>query len=93
MKRSIVAWLSLGLLTQAAVARDTAPPLRINDVAVIGTHNSYKQRMPAATMAKVRAANPAMADALDYSHRSLTEQLDAGARQLEIDVNYDPQGG
>ena len=58
MKRSIVAGLSLGLLTQTAVARDTAPPLRINDVAVIGTHNSYKQPMSAATMAKVRAVDP-----------------------------------
>lgn len=49
--------------------------------------------MPAATMAKVRAVDPAMADALDYAHRSLVEQLDAGARQLELDVNYDPHGG
>ena len=93
VKRSIVAWLTLGLLTQAAIARDTAAPLRINDVAMIGTHNSYKQPMPAATMARIRAIDPAMADALDYSHRSLVEQLDAGARQFEIDVNYDPQGG
>ena len=80
MKRSIVAGLTLGLLTQTAVARDTAPPLRIIDVAVIGTHNSYKQPMPAATMARIRAIDPAMADALDYSHRSLLDELDAGAR-------------
>ncbi len=96
MRRSTAAGLALALLTQAAqpaAARDASSPLRINDIAVIGTHNSYKQPMPAATMAKVRAVDPAMADALDYSHRSLTEQLDAGARQLEIDVNYDPQGG
>lgn len=66
--------------------------MRINDVAVIGTHNSYKLAMPAETMAKLRAANPKMADALDYAHRPLAEQLDAGARQLEIDVNYDPHG-
>jgi hypothetical protein len=67
--------------------------LRLNDIAVIGTHNSYKLPMPAATMAKLRAADPAMADTLDYGHRPLADQLDAGARQLEIDVNYDPQGG
>jgi hypothetical protein len=98
MTRSIVAGLALALLTQAASAqtgraRDTVRALRMNDIAVIGTHNSYKQPMPAATMAKVRAVDPKMADALDYSYRSLTEQLDAGARQLEIDVNYDPKGG
>lgn len=62
-------------------------------MAVIGTHNSDKQPMPAAPMAKIRTIDPAMAEALDYSHRSLVEQLDAGARQFEIDVNYDPQGG
>jgi len=93
MTRSIAAVLALAMFSGAAAAREAGPPLRINDIAVIGTHNSYKQPMPAATMAKVRAADPAMADALDYAHRSLVDQLDAGARQLEIDVNYDPQGG
>jgi hypothetical protein len=77
----------------AAPATAQEQPLRINDVAVIGTHNSYKLAVPAETMAKLRAANPRMADALDYAHRPLAEQLDAGARQLEIDVNYDPRGG
>ena len=65
-----MAWLTLGLLTQAAIARETSPQLRINDVAMIGTHNSYKQPMPAATMARIRAIDPPMADALDYSRRS-----------------------
>jgi hypothetical protein len=82
------------LAAAAAVTAPPAPaPLRINDIAVVGTHNSYKLPIPAATMARIRAANPAMADALDYGHRSLVAQLDAGARQLEIDVNYDPEGG
>ena len=80
------------LLAAPATARDAAP-LRLNDLQVIGTHNSYKRAMPAATMARLRAADPKLADALDYAHRDLSEQLDEGARQLEIDVNYDPQGG
>jgi hypothetical protein len=67
--------------------------LRLNDVQVIGTHNSYKRAMPAATMARLRAVDSTLADALDYAHRNLDEQLDKGARQLEIDVNYDPHGG
>jgi len=65
----------------------------MNDISVVGTHNSYKLPMPAVTIARIRAVEPAMADALDYGHRPLVEQLDAGARQLEIDVNYDPAGG
>lgn len=85
--------LMLSLAAAPAIAADKQEPLRINDIAVIGTHNSYKLPMPAETMAKVRAAAPQMADALDYGHRPLVEQLDAGARQLEIDVNYDPKGG
>ncbi|WP_112382945.1 Ca2+-dependent phosphoinositide-specific phospholipase C [Sphingomonas carotinifaciens] len=86
---------ALFLSTTAVSAQEKAvdTPLRINDIAVIGAHNSYKLPMPAATMAKLRRADPQMADALDYGHRPLVEQLDAGARQLEIDVNYDPHGG
>lgn len=88
----VMPFLALIGAAAAAPAAD-AQPLRITDIQVVGTHNSYKQPMPAQTMAKIRATNPQMADALDYSHRSLAEQLNAGARQLEIDVNYDPQGG
>ncbi|MFA6113095.1 MAG: phosphatidylinositol-specific phospholipase C1-like protein [Sphingomonas sp.] len=84
--------LPLALLAAAAPAPNPAP-LRLNDISVVGTHNSYKLAMPAETMAKVRAASPAIADMLDYAHRPLAEQLDAGARQLEIDVNCDPKGG
>ncbi|GGE94547.1 phosphatidylinositol-specific phospholipase C1-like protein [Sphingomonas prati] len=90
---SIIRTMAAAGLAFAAAGAGAAPPLRMNDIAVIGTHNSYKLPMPAATMARVRAVSPAMADALDYGHRPLTEQLDAGARQLELDVNYDPVGG
>jgi len=83
----------LPLILALAATASAAPTLHMNDISVVGTHNSYKQAMPAATMAKLRAYSPKMADALDYSHRPLTEELDAGARQLELDVNYDPQGG
>lgn len=88
-----IALSTVALLLAASAAAQEPSPLRINDIAVIGTHNSYKLAMPVDTMAKVRAVNPTMADALDYAHRPLVDQLDAGARQLEIDVNYDPQGG
>jgi hypothetical protein len=88
--RRATATLALGLCVATAAPTE---PLRLNDIAVIGTHNSYKLPMPAATMAQVRAADPAAADALDYGHRPLAAQLDAGARQLELDVSYDPRGG
>lgn len=66
--------------------------LRINDLTAVGTHNSYKQSISAEELAVMVAVNPG-AVGLDYGHRSLTEQLEAGARQLEIDVVNDPEGG
>jgi membrane-associated phospholipid phosphatase len=67
--------------------------LKLNDLATVGTHNSYKTGLPEAVLARIRAIAPDDADAIDYAHRPLSEQLDAGVRQLEIDVYYDPQGG
>lgn len=66
--------------------------LRMNDIAAVGTHNSYKLAIPQAELEAMLAANPG-ARGLDYAHRPLSEQLDAGARQLEIDILNDPQGG
>lgn len=66
--------------------------LRMNDLAAVGTHNSYKLALPQAELTAMVAANPG-AIGLDYGHRPLAEQLDAGARQIEIDVLHDPEGG
>ncbi|HWA29918.1 MAG TPA: Ca2+-dependent phosphoinositide-specific phospholipase C [Rhizomicrobium sp.] len=67
--------------------------LKLNDLLSVGTHNSYKTQLPDAVLALIRAKAPDRADELDYRHRPLSEQLDAGVRQLEIDVYYDPEGG
>ena len=66
--------------------------LHMNDLQAVGTHNSYKQAMPPAELAAHRARDP-RADGIDYGHRPLGEQLDHGARTLELDVYYDPHGG
>lgn len=67
-------------------------PLRLNEVQLLGSHNSYKQAMDADRMAALRQIDPALADSLDYAHAPLAEQLDLGVRKLEIDVFYDPGG-
>lgn len=68
--------------------------LKLDDLLVVGTHNSYKQAIPAAEYALIRTGDPKAALGLDYAHKSLPAQLDAGARQLELDVvRDDPQGG
>lgn len=73
--------------------RAAVDALKINQIQVVGSHNSYKQAITPPEMAAVRARNPKAADTLDYSHEPLTQQLDAGARQLELDFVYDPEGG
>ncbi|PVM91962.1 acid phosphatase [Caulobacter endophyticus] len=83
----------LGLVAAVTMAAGADAPLRMNDLLAVGTHNSYKQAIPADELAAMVAARGRPVLALDYAHRPLAEQLDAGARQLEIDVVADPQGG
>jgi hypothetical protein len=64
--------------------------LKLNDLMAVGSHNSYKTAIPPAVMATLR---PSSQISLDYSHPPLTDELNAGARQIELDVYYDPQGG
>lgn len=83
------------ILAAAALALTgaAATPQAMNDIQVVGSHNSFKTRIPAAVMAKIREADPKSADGLDYYHVPLTQQLDAGVRQIELDVFADPEGG
>jgi len=66
--------------------------LRMNQVQVIASHNSYKQSIEPDLMEMMVAFNP-KAKELEYGHLPLSEQLDLGLRGLEIDVLYDPEGG
>jgi len=67
--------------------------LHLNDIVTVGTHNSYKAAIPDRLMSLVRFGSKKAARELDYSHLPLAQQLDDGARAIEIDVVYDPQGG
>jgi len=67
--------------------------LPMNAIQAIGTHNSYKLAIAPNEFALIQAVNPREADAIDYAHKPLKAQLDDGARQLEIDIVYDPQPG
>jgi hypothetical protein len=74
--------------TRAAV--DALP---MNAVQAIGTHNSYKMPISPKEFALLEKNAPKDAPTLDYAKPPLADQLDAGARQLEIDVVYDPKPG
>ena len=67
--------------------------LHLNDILTMGTHNSYHLRTPEKIMALIRLAAPKLWQGLDYSHGPLLGQLNDGARALELDLVYDPQGG
>jgi hypothetical protein len=65
----------------------------LNQIQVIGTHNSYHAGI-APNAAKVwQAKNPQEYQKLDYQHPSLPQQLDGGVRQIELDIFADTQGG
>ena len=70
----------------------SAAELRLNQVQLVGSHNSYKLAMSAENFTLLSAARPEVAASLEYDHRSLPEQLKLGIRKLELDVFYDPQG-
>lgn len=67
--------------------------LSMNDLQAIGSHNSYKLAIPNPELALIREYREQSAITLDYSHKPLTEQLDMGLRQIELDILFDPDGG
>ena len=68
--------------------------LHLNDIVTVGTHNSYKEAIPRqdhGAHPHGRAQRPLPGSTIP--HAPLTDQLNDGARAIEIDVVYDPQGG
>lgn len=76
--------------------------LTLNELQLIGTHNSYH----IAPEAKLFEAEKAVAaslgedagglgdiDSLAYTHQPLTDQLESGIRSFELDAYADPDGG
>src|ERR1700744_2048305 len=86
--------ISAALFLLVAASGDSGfNDLRINQVQVIGSHNSYKQALDTALFTILKTKNPKAAMGLEYSHVSLGEQMDLGLRNLEIDVYADEKGG
>jgi Phosphoinositide phospholipase C, Ca2+-dependent len=67
--------------------------VRMNQIQVIGTHNSYHSGFAPSAAKLWQQKNPKQFAGLDYRHPSLTSQLDAGVRQIEIDIFADTKGG
>ena len=77
----------------ASGAATTDVSIRINQIQVIGTHNSYHAGLTPGVAKLMQAVNPQSFAGLDYSHANLTAQLDHGVRQVELDIFADAKGG
>ncbi|HBX36719.1 MAG TPA: hypothetical protein DEG76_05255 [Pseudohongiella sp.] len=68
--------------------------LRLNQIQVLGSHNSYK-RWPAQSLIDLLDEHrDGWANDISYEHPPLAEQLERlGLRQFELDVFADPDGG
>ncbi|GAA1606221.1 phosphatidylinositol-specific phospholipase C1-like protein [Kribbella hippodromi] len=96
--------LVAGLVSAAVAASGTAigtrhdpqaagSALRLNQVQVIGAHNSYHRELSPAEQKVQQQQNPGSVD-LWYSHAPIGQQLeDQNVRALELDLLPDPQGG
>ncbi|UII19592.1 phosphatidylinositol-specific phospholipase C1-like protein [Fulvivirga ligni] len=67
---------------------------KINEVQIIGSHNSYKQAIEPNLYAYLEEKDTTDGiQTLEYTHIPIPEQLSMGLRNLEIDVYIDTEGG
>ena len=92
--------IAVRAVIKARTCDDTCKPdwmdanLRLDQVQVVGTAESYKQRPDGALMTLIRMGGSKKdAEALDYGLPPIPAQLDADVRALAFDVAYDPKGG
>jgi len=74
-------------------AAGTSDEIRLNEIQVIGTHNSYHAGLAPGVEQWLKTKRPEAVLGLDYQHPTLDKQLSAGIRQVEIDIYADSQGG
>jgi hypothetical protein len=87
---SLALGLVIGVLSASAQKGDQ---LRLNQIQVIGTHNSYHAGFAPSAAKFWKEKNPRAFSGLDYQHQQLAEQFDSGVRQIELDVFADSRGG
>ena len=70
------------------------PELRLNDIQVLASHNSYHLEPEPAMMSALRGVIGDQANGFEYTHLPLPAELDHGVREIELDVFVDsPAGG
>ena len=85
---------TIQITLQSYAINSTDNLLALNQIQLIGTHNSYHIAPHSSVMKLIRKVMPSQADAIKYSHRPLTEQLELlGMRKFELDIFHDNKGG
>lgn len=86
--------VSLALVGGGPVDAASIEELRLNQVQVVGSHNSYHLAASEAETALRRQVIGDADDALQYTHAPLPDQFqDQKVRQIELDVFRDDDGG
>jgi hypothetical protein len=85
-------WILSGRVFAVALEASNAS-VRINQIQVIGTHNSYHAGLAPSEARLLLDRNPKLYRALEYQHRPLDQQLTSGVRQIELDIYADSEGG
>jgi len=65
----------------------------LDEVQVLAAHNAYHLQGAQPLLDAITAALPELTPTIEYSHPTLTEQLELGLRSFELDVFEDPEGG
>jgi hypothetical protein len=83
------ALISIAAIAQSDPQNDN---LKINQIQVIGSHNSYKTVIEPALYKLLYEKDSAIAG-VQYEHIPIVDQLNMGLRNLEIDIYADTKGG
>jgi predicted alpha-1,2-mannosidase len=79
--------------SEAMVAVQPPGTVKLNQIQVIGTHNSYHAGISPNESKVWQKQFPKEYAGLEYRHPPLAQQLDSGVRQIELDVFADSKGG
>jgi hypothetical protein len=88
-----VAVLAMAGVSWSQTAADQDKLVHLNQIQVIGSHNSYHAGFAPSERKYLEMKNPKALRGLDYHHAPLADQLSGGVRQIEIDVFADTKGG
>ena len=99
LRRYVFAFFAVSLVASRAFPQTTTPvwggdgSVRINQIQVIGSHNSYHAGLLPGIARLVQQRDPKEFAGLDYAHAALDVQLSGGVRQIELDIFADSKGG